>query len=40
LGAGSRTRDRALKTAANVLALVLTLGFVSVPLAVMTGVVS
>lgn len=40
LGAGSRTRDRALKTTANILALVLTLGFVSVPLAVMTGVVS
>ncbi len=40
LGAGSRTRDRALKTVANVLALVLTMGFVSVPVAVMTGVVS
>ncbi|WP_079049343.1 succinate dehydrogenase [Streptomyces torulosus] len=40
LGAGSRTRDRALKAIANVLALVLTLGFVSVPVAVMTGVVS
>ncbi|MEI5525087.1 succinate dehydrogenase [Streptomyces brasiliscabiei] len=40
LGAGSRTRDRALKTTANVLALVLTVGFVSVPVAVMTGVVS
>ncbi|MBP5871388.1 succinate dehydrogenase [Streptomyces scabiei] len=40
LGAGSRTRDRALRTAANVLALVLTAGFVSVPVAVMTGVVS
>ncbi|MFF7263933.1 succinate dehydrogenase [Streptomyces sp. NPDC008159] len=40
LGAGSRTRDRALKATANVLALVLTLGFVSVPVAVMTGVVS
>lgn len=40
LGAGSRTRDRALKTTANVLALVLTLGFVSVPVAVMTGVVN
>ena len=40
LGAGSRTRDRALRTTANILALVLTLGFVSVPLAVMTGVVS
>ncbi|MFF5360367.1 succinate dehydrogenase [Streptomyces scabiei] len=40
LGAGSRTRDRALRTTANVLALVLTAGFVSVPVAVMTGVVS
>ncbi|MEU6805077.1 succinate dehydrogenase [Streptomyces neyagawaensis] len=40
LGAGSRTRDRALKATANGLALVLTLGFVSVPVAVMTGVVS
>lgn len=40
LGAGSRTRDRALKAVANALALVLTLGFVSVPVAVMTGVVS
>ncbi|NGO48985.1 succinate dehydrogenase [Streptomyces ureilyticus] len=40
LGVGSRTRDRAFKTIANVLALVLTVGFVSVPVAVMTGVVS
>ncbi|WP_060877914.1 succinate dehydrogenase [Streptomyces scabiei] len=40
LGAGSRTRDLALRTTANVLALVLTAGFVSVPVAVMTGVVS
>ncbi|MFF7393585.1 succinate dehydrogenase [Streptomyces scabiei] len=40
LGAGSRTRDRALKTTADVLALVLTVGFVSVPVAVMTGVVN
>jgi succinate dehydrogenase / fumarate reductase cytochrome b subunit len=40
LGAGSRTRDRALKTVANVLALVLTAGFISVPVGVMTGVVS
>ncbi|UZJ34080.1 succinate dehydrogenase [Streptomyces endophytica] len=40
LGVGSRTRDRLLKTTANVLALVLTVGFVSVPVAVMTGVVS
>ncbi len=40
LGAGSRTRDRALRATANVLALLLTVGFVSVPVAVMTGVVS
>ncbi len=40
LGAGSARRDRALKTAANTLALVLTAGFVAVPVAVMTGVVS
>lgn len=40
LGVGSRARDRLLKTLANVLALVLTVGFVSVPVAVMTGVVS
>ncbi|MFC9428786.1 succinate dehydrogenase [Streptomyces sp. NPDC056987] len=40
LGVGSATRDRALKTAANTLALVLTAGFVAVPVAVMTGVVS
>ncbi|WP_078866161.1 succinate dehydrogenase [Streptomyces sp. NRRL S-1448] len=40
LGVGSRTRDRLLKTTANVLALVLTVGFVSVPVAVMTEVVS
>ncbi|MFF7413115.1 succinate dehydrogenase [Streptomyces lydicus] len=40
LGVGSRARDRALKTTANALALVLTVGFVSVPVAVMTGVVS
>ncbi|MFE1173728.1 succinate dehydrogenase [Streptomyces sp. NPDC058773] len=40
LGAGSRTRDRFLKSTANALALVLTVGFVSVPVAVMTGVVS
>ncbi|MFR9726440.1 succinate dehydrogenase [Streptomyces sp. MS19] len=39
LGAGSRTRDRALKVTANVLALVLTLGFLSVPFGVMTGIV-
>ncbi|MGW9132494.1 succinate dehydrogenase [Streptomyces sp. NPDC055681] len=40
LGAGRATRDRVLKTTANVLALVLTVGFISVPVAVMTGVVS
>ncbi|MFE3516688.1 succinate dehydrogenase [Streptomyces sp. NPDC059166] len=40
LGAGSATRERVLKTLAGVLAVVLTAGFVSVPVAVMTGVVS
>ncbi|MEU8784886.1 succinate dehydrogenase [Streptomyces sp. NPDC048637] len=40
LGVGSRARDRLLKTLAQVLALVLTVGFISVPIAVMTGVVS
>ncbi|MFJ5127808.1 succinate dehydrogenase [Streptomyces sp. NPDC088555] len=40
LGAGNAARDRALKGLANALALVLTLGFISVPVAVMTGVVS
>ncbi|WP_328535545.1 succinate dehydrogenase cytochrome b subunit [Streptomyces sp. NBC_00344] len=40
LGAGRATRDRLLKTTANLLALVLTAGFISVPVAVMTGVVS
>ncbi|MFD7444717.1 succinate dehydrogenase [Streptomyces sp. NPDC059909] len=40
LGVGNATRDRLLKSAANVLALVLTVGFISVPVAVMTGVVS
>jgi succinate dehydrogenase cytochrome b subunit len=40
LGVGNATRDRALKALADVLALVLTAGFVSVPVAVMTGVVS
>ncbi|THA71138.1 succinate dehydrogenase [Streptomyces sp. A0958] len=40
LGAGRASRDRVLKTLANALALVLTVGFVSVPVAVMTGVVS
>lgn len=40
LGVGNATRDRVLKTLANVLAVVLTVGFVSVPVAVMTGVVN
>ena len=40
LGAGSRTRDRALKTVADVLALLLTAGFIAVPVGVMTKVVS
>lgn len=40
LGVGSRTRDRALKITGNVLALLLTAGFIAVPVGVMTGVVS
>ncbi|MET9731012.1 succinate dehydrogenase [Streptomyces sp. NPDC006458] len=40
LGVGSRTRDRALKASADVLALLLTAGFIAVPVGVMTGVVS
>ncbi|WP_405774526.1 succinate dehydrogenase cytochrome b subunit [Streptomyces sp. NBC_00859] len=40
LGAGKATRDRVLKATANILALVLTVGFIAVPVAVMTGVVS
>ncbi|MFE9909788.1 succinate dehydrogenase [Streptomyces clavifer] len=40
LGVGNATRDRMLKTVGNVLAVVLTAGFVSVPVAVMTGVVN
>ncbi|WP_369374549.1 succinate dehydrogenase [Streptomyces sp. cg36] len=40
LGAGSAARDRILKALAGALALVLTLGFIAVPVAVMTGVVS
>ncbi|CAM5317197.1 succinate dehydrogenase [Streptomyces avidinii] len=40
LGAGSARRDRTLKFLANGLALVLFAGFVSVPVAVMTGVVN
>ncbi|WP_418960452.1 succinate dehydrogenase [Streptomyces tritici] len=39
LGVGNARRERVLKAAANGLALVLTAGFVSVPLAVMTGLV-
>ncbi|RMI43548.1 succinate dehydrogenase cytochrome b subunit [Streptomyces triticirhizae] len=39
LGAGSAARDRALRLTANGLALVLTLGFLAVPVGVMTGVV-
>ncbi|MFD9033489.1 succinate dehydrogenase [Streptomyces sp. NPDC059567] len=40
LGVGSARRERLLKALANGLALALTVGFVSVPVAVMTGVVS
>ncbi|MCM2429010.1 succinate dehydrogenase cytochrome b subunit [Streptomyces sp. RKAG337] len=40
LGANNARRDRALKALANALALVLTCGFIAVPVAVMTGVVS
>ncbi|MCC3770917.1 succinate dehydrogenase [Streptomyces sp. UNOC14_S4] len=40
LGVGNATRDRVLKTVANVLALLLTATFISVPVGVMTGVVS
>ena len=40
LGVGNATRDRVLKTVANALAFVLTAGFISVPVAVMTKVVS
>ncbi len=40
LGAGGKGRDLALRGIANGLALVLTLGFISVPVAVLTGVVS
>lgn len=40
LGVGSAARDRVLKTLATLLAVVLTAGFVSVPVAVMTGLVS
>lgn len=40
LGVASAARDRALKATANGLALVLTAGFLSIPLAVLTGIVS
>ncbi|MDQ0792446.1 succinate dehydrogenase [Streptomyces sp. B1I3] len=40
LGVGNAARNRVLKTLATVLAVALTAGFVSVPVAVMTGVVS
>jgi succinate dehydrogenase / fumarate reductase cytochrome b subunit len=40
LGVGSRTWDRVLKTSANVFALLLTAGFISIPVGVMTGLVS
>ncbi|WP_030616904.1 succinate dehydrogenase cytochrome b subunit [Streptomyces sclerotialus] len=40
LGANRPGRDRTLKAIANLLALVLTLGFIAVPVSVMTGVVS
>ncbi|KQX50609.1 MULTISPECIES: succinate dehydrogenase cytochrome b subunit [unclassified Streptomyces] len=40
LGVGNARRERLLRATANTLALVLTAGFVSVPVAVMTGVVS
>lgn len=40
LGAGRASRDRALKGIANALALVLTLGFIAVPVGVMSGLVS
>ncbi|MGW6740582.1 succinate dehydrogenase [Streptomyces sp. NPDC055025] len=40
LGVGSAARERVLKTSAGVLAFALTAGFVSIPVAVMTGVVS
>ncbi|MEU3692232.1 succinate dehydrogenase cytochrome b subunit [Streptomyces narbonensis] len=40
LGVGNARRERLLRVLADILALVLTAGFVSVPVAVMTGVVS
>lgn len=40
LGVGSPTRERVLKATANLLALVLTAGFIVVPVSVMTGLVN
>ncbi|HEY0485534.1 MAG TPA: succinate dehydrogenase cytochrome b subunit [Mycobacteriales bacterium] len=40
LGQGSAARDRTLKVVADLLAIVLTAGFIVVPVAVMTGLVS
>jgi succinate dehydrogenase / fumarate reductase cytochrome b subunit len=40
LGVSSRAWDRALKISANVFALLLTAGFISIPVGVMTGLVS
>ncbi|MFW6689834.1 succinate dehydrogenase [Streptomyces sp. MAR4 CNX-425] len=40
LGGASPARERALKAVTNILALVLTCGFLSIPVAVMTGVVN
>lgn len=40
LGVNSPRRDRALKATANALAALLTLGFVAVPIGVLTGIVS
>ncbi|MEI7033429.1 succinate dehydrogenase [Streptomyces pratensis] len=40
LGVGSAARDRILKTLANLLAALLTVGFISLPVGVMTGIVS
>ncbi|MEV6741894.1 succinate dehydrogenase [Streptomyces sp. NPDC051104] len=40
LGLGSRTRDRALKTTANAFALLISAGFISIPVGVMTGIVN
>ncbi|MED7827328.1 succinate dehydrogenase, partial [Streptomyces chiangmaiensis] len=39
-GIGSSIRDGALKSFANVFALLLTAGFITLPVSVMTGVVS